>query len=195
VEPKVISGSGFESLMAHPLHSYPPSDLRFQARWARLVATNVAPGHGKRLLSSAPPRPCGRATREDPALLQPLRELDGGHPLPLPARIRMPAALVAGRALRVPAGWAFGPPFPRPAAAGVAAVVESSRGSGARTRPFGARRLVSVTPTWSERRPPRSRGRPSAQTTSPVPPRTCPAEATSGRPGGATRSSRPGRVR
>src|SRR3712207_3593318 len=50
------------------------------------------------------------------------RELDRGHPLPLPARIRVPAALVAGRALRVPAGWAFGPPFPRPAAAGVAAV-------------------------------------------------------------------------
>src|SRR3954447_14987551 len=45
-------------------------------------------------------------------------------------RIRMPAALVAGGALRVPAGWASGPPFPRPAAAGVAAVAESSGGSG-----------------------------------------------------------------
>ncbi len=43
VEPKVISASGFDSLMAHSLHSYPPSDLGFQARWARLVAMNSLP--------------------------------------------------------------------------------------------------------------------------------------------------------
>ena len=40
----------------------------------------------------------------------------------------MPAALVAGRALRVPAGWAFGPPFPRPAAAGREPVVREQAG-------------------------------------------------------------------
>jgi hypothetical protein len=42
----------------------------------------------------------------------------------------MPAALVAGRALRVPTGSAFGRPFPRPTAVGRRQVVESGRECG-----------------------------------------------------------------
>jgi len=46
------------------------------------------------------------------------RPLINWLPLP-PTRWSVPAVLVGGRALRVPPGWASGPPFPRPAAAGV----------------------------------------------------------------------------
>lgn len=117
--------------MAHPLHFNSPSDLRRQARRARhrRRPSRQAMENPSKTLPPHQRAPETLRTRDpwEPALLQPLRELDGGHPLPRPARIRMPAASVAGRALRVPAGWAFGPPFPRPAAAGVAAVVEGSR--------------------------------------------------------------------
>src|SRR3954466_6464479 len=51
---------------------------------------------------------------------------------PSPPRRSMPAALVGGRALRGPSGWACGPPFPRPAAAGVGWLWGRER-SGART--------------------------------------------------------------
>jgi hypothetical protein len=48
------------------------------------------------------------------------------EPLPTASVCRLRP--VAGRALRGPAGWAFGPPFPRPAAAGQEAVMESWQG-------------------------------------------------------------------
>ena len=73
------------------------------------------------------------------------------------------------RALRVPAGWAYGPPFPRPAAAGLAAVVGSSRGSVSShtTIEIATPRGRDAHPTRGPR--PSTRGRPSARTTSPVP--------------------------
>jgi hypothetical protein len=49
---------------------------------------------------------------------------------PPPTPISMPAALVAGRALRVPTGAAFGRPFPRPAAAGPRRLWEAARSVG-----------------------------------------------------------------
>ncbi len=64
---------------------------------------------------------CRLTADQDP---QPIGQLSGSggaayHP------ISVPAALVAGRALRVPTGSAFGRPFPRPAAAGPRRVVGS----------------------------------------------------------------------
>ncbi len=75
---------------------------------------------------------------------------------------------VAGRALRVPAGWACGPPFPRPAAAGWKPVVGAARSlwtgvTGTTSRPCrrgrdrsrdrGVDREVCVIPTRSSRHP------------------------------------------
>ncbi|GAB3326183.1 hypothetical protein GCM10027451_51360 [Geodermatophilus aquaeductus] len=123
--------------MAHFHYLDRPSDQHFYARGAHSPAVADAPSHGKPIEnpgrpSGAPSRPCGRANGGDPPSPS-LRGLNDRHLLPLPARTRMPAALVAGRALRVPTGWASGPPFPRPAPAGVAAVVDSSRRVWART--------------------------------------------------------------
>ncbi len=118
--------------MAHLLHLDLPPDLRLQARRAHHLATAVAPGHGRPIEDSVSPA----ARPRDPADARPVSTrapatASGAGPWPPSAapRPRQDAGcLVAGRALRVPAGWACGPPFPRPAAAGVAAVVESSQG-------------------------------------------------------------------
>ena len=54
-----------------------------------------------------------------------------------PPPSRMPAALIAGRALRVASRWACGPPFPRPAPAGGRRVVGCGQECG---RPPGGRK-------------------------------------------------------
>ena len=97
-----------------------------------------------------------------------------------PARIRMPAALVAGRALRVPAGWASGPPFPHLLQPALQRLWEAAGGSGASTRSSRVRRLVGLTPTRRGRRSPSNRGRPSARMPSSGLPQACPEGATSG---------------
>jgi hypothetical protein len=167
--------------MAHPLP--PPSPLTCDDRLDGHAAWQRAPRqametHEKPMEnvshSAAHPR--------DPADARPVRTRapatapGAGRwpPAAAPRRIRMPAALVAGGALRVPAGWASGPPFPRPAAAGVAAVAESSRGIWASTRRSTSRRRVGVTPTRRGRRPPSIREHPSVRMTSPVPPQAYP---------------------
>ena len=60
---------------------------------------------------------------------------------PPPTPISMPAAWVAGRALRVPTGAASGRPFPRPAAAGPRRVVGSGQECGDGRRVPSRRRL------------------------------------------------------
>src|SRR5919112_1286353 len=82
--------------MAHPLLTYSPFDLRLQASWACRLATTVAPGHGRPMENSASsaahPETLGRATCEDQRSCNRFGSCDRGHPLPLPARIRMPGA-------------------------------------------------------------------------------------------------------
>lgn len=70
----------------------------------------------------------------------------------------MPAALVAGRALRVPAGAAFGRPFPRPAAAGPRRVVGGGQesGDGRRDTYLGAASPTSIRALRLATPPPRA---------------------------------------
>ena len=182
--------------MAHPLPSYPPYDLRLQGRWARQLTITVAPSHGKPCsLSSAPSRPCGRATREDP------RSCHRCGSWTVATLCRFPPA----SGCRPPwspegrfASLRNGPsahPSPDLLQPALQRLWRAAGGSGASTRSSTSRRLVGWTPTRRGRRLPSTRGRPSAQMSSPVPPQACPKGATSGRPGGATRSSRPGRAR
>ena len=77
--------------MAHPLHSYPPRtcDHRVDGHASRRSSSLQAMENPWKTLLTQQRTLETLRTRNPrgPALLQPLRELDGGYPLPLPARI------------------------------------------------------------------------------------------------------------
>jgi hypothetical protein len=183
--------------MAHPLHFNSPSDLRRQARRARHLAPAVArpwKTHRSSAFTAARPRDTADARPVRPGLPQPLRELDGGHPLPLPARIRMPAALVAGRRFSSLRDGPAAHPSPGLLQPALQRLWRAAGRSGASTRRSRSRRRVGVTPTdeGATHQAVGNAHRPG-----------CFAGATSGVPRvghhrldrGATRSSRPGRAR
>jgi hypothetical protein len=96
------------------------------------------------------------------------------HPLPLPACIRMPAALVRRKGAPRPYGMGLRPTLPPTCC--------SRRSSGCGEQPGGLGPHATIeikTPCGRDAHPMRAPptkhwGRPSAQMTSPVPPQACP---------------------
>jgi hypothetical protein len=86
-------------------HVFPESAWVTEIRLPHPSSSVASANRSRVNLGDPPPPPSQRA---------PVRSTPANRPSP---QQMMPAVLAAARALRVPPGWAFGPPLPRPATA------------------------------------------------------------------------------